>query len=79
MLKRPITFACKHTIAVAPTAISAAIADVTRWRDFKGYGFLPGIIQSDQPPTRPIRNQRRFLRGNARVGTEISPNSFVPL
>ncbi len=56
MLKRPITFACKHTIAVAPTAISAAIADVTRWRDFKGYGFLPGIIQSDQP-THPANPQ----------------------
>ena len=45
MRNRPITFACKHAIAIAPTAISAALADVTRWRDFKGYGFLPGIAR----------------------------------
>ncbi len=47
MRNRPITFACKHTMAVAPTTITAAIADVTRWRDFKGYGFLPGIARAE--------------------------------
>lgn len=47
MRNRPITFTCKHAIAVAPTAISAAIADVTRWPDFKGYGFLPGISRAE--------------------------------
>lgn len=47
MHNRPITFACQHALAVAPTAIMAAIADVTRWRDFKGYGFLPGIARAE--------------------------------
>ncbi|MCE7983307.1 MAG: SRPBCC family protein [Caldilinea sp. CFX5] len=47
MLNRPITFTCRHTIAVAPTQITSAIADVTQWRDFKGYGFLPGIAHAE--------------------------------
>lgn len=47
MLNHPITFACKQAIAVAPTDVSAAIADVTRWRDFKGYSFLPGIARAE--------------------------------
>jgi hypothetical protein len=46
MRNRPITFTCQQTIAVAPTQISSAIADVTQWRDFKGYGFLPGIAHA---------------------------------
>lgn len=43
---RPIRFACSQLIAQSAPAICAAIADVARWREFKGYGLLPGIADA---------------------------------
>ena len=43
---RPIRFACSQLIAQSVPAICAAIADVARWREFKGYGLLPGIADA---------------------------------
>lgn len=40
---QPIRFMCSATIDKNAAAISAEIADVTRWREFTGYGPLPGI------------------------------------
>ena len=43
---QPICFACSATIDQSASAISAQIADVARWREFKGYGLLPGIANA---------------------------------
>lgn len=43
---RPIRFACSQRIAQSAPAICAEIADVARWREFKGYGLLPGIADA---------------------------------
>ena len=39
----PITFSCTATIARSAADISAEILDLSRWSEFTGYGFLPGI------------------------------------
>lgn len=39
----PITFALTHLIPKPAAQICAEVADVTRWREFTGYGILPGI------------------------------------
>lgn len=44
---RPITFACSQLISRPAVEISAAIADVARWSEFKGYGPLPGIARAE--------------------------------
>lgn len=44
---RAIVFVCTQTIALPATTISATIADVARWREFQGYGFLPGIASAE--------------------------------
>ncbi|MEZ4710144.1 MAG: SRPBCC family protein [Caldilineaceae bacterium] len=43
---QPIRFVCRATIAKSAPAICAEIADVTRWREFPGYGPLPGIASA---------------------------------
>ena len=43
---QPICFACSATIDQSASAISAQIADVARWREFAGYGPLPGIANA---------------------------------
>lgn len=40
---KPITFACKETLTLAPEELSRHILDLTKWPDFHGYGPLPGI------------------------------------
>lgn len=42
----PIVFVCTQTIPLPASTIGTAIADVTRWADFQGYGFLPGIASA---------------------------------
>lgn len=44
---KPITFQCTQTIARPATAIAAEIADTARWREFRGYGILPGIDSAE--------------------------------
>ncbi len=43
---RPISFTCRKLIPRSAAAICADIADLDRWRDFKGYGILPGIASA---------------------------------
>jgi hypothetical protein len=40
---KPITFACKETVPLAPETIAQEILDVAKWPDFHGYGPIPGI------------------------------------
>ena len=40
---KPITFACKEAIALAPHEIAEQVFDVKKWPDFHGYGPIPGI------------------------------------
>ncbi len=44
---RPIVFRCSQLIPRSATAICAEIADTTRWREFTGYGPLPGIAHAE--------------------------------
>ena len=44
---RPVQFECTAVIPCTASVIAANIADVTRWREFQGYGFLPGIAQAE--------------------------------
>ena len=44
---RPIEFECTTIILGTPAQIAANIADVERWSEFKGYGFLPGIAKAE--------------------------------
>jgi len=44
---RPIQFECTAIIPGTASEIAANIADVARWREFKGYGFLPGIAHAE--------------------------------
>lgn len=43
---KPVTFECARVIPRSAGEICAAIADVERWSEFGGYGFLPGIEQA---------------------------------
>ena len=40
---KPITFACKDTLTLAPEDVARQILDLTKWPDFHGYGPIPGI------------------------------------
>ena len=44
---RPITFECQEIIPRTATEICTEIATVARWREFKGYGVLPGIADAE--------------------------------
>ena len=44
---RPITFERRQTIHRPAIEISAEIADLTRWPEFNGYAFLPGIESAE--------------------------------
>ncbi|MCP5100629.1 MAG: hypothetical protein GY943_34195 [Chloroflexi bacterium] len=43
---RPIIFKCNRFIRKTAVSIATDIADVSRWQEFNGYGFLPGIEQA---------------------------------
>ncbi len=40
---KPITISCEETLPLAPEDIARQLLDLTNWKDFKGYGVLPGI------------------------------------
>lgn len=42
-----LSFCCTRTLAATPAEIRAAIADVGRWSEFRGYGPLPGIEKAE--------------------------------
>lgn len=43
----PVQFECQTTISAPADVICTQIADVTRWCEFQGYGFLPGIASAE--------------------------------
>lgn len=44
---RPILFECIEEIPIPATEICVEIATLSRWPEFKGYGFLPGIAAAE--------------------------------
>jgi hypothetical protein len=43
MRMNPVTFSCEATLSLTPEEIAQKILDVSRWPDFKGYAFIPGV------------------------------------
>lgn len=43
----PVTFSCQETLSLTPQDIAHNILDVAKWREFKGYAFLPGIKNAE--------------------------------
>jgi polyketide cyclase/dehydrase/lipid transport protein len=43
MRMKPVTFSCDETVSLTPDNIAQKILDVSRWSDFKGYAFIPGV------------------------------------
>lgn len=39
----PVTFTCHETVPLSPKEIAEQILDVEKWKDFRGYGPIPGI------------------------------------
>ena len=44
---RPIVFQCSQIIPRSATETCFEIADTDRWREFRGYGILPGIESAE--------------------------------
>ncbi len=44
---RPIFFACKETLSRTPEEIASQILDLPKWKEFRGYGPIPGIKVAD--------------------------------
>ncbi|AMV20749.1 SRPBCC family protein [Planctomyces sp. SH-PL14] len=44
---KPVSFSCTDTLPQPPEAIADQILDVDRWKDFHGYGPLPGIRSAE--------------------------------
>ena len=40
---KPIEFSCAESLDMSSHEIAQQILDLTKWPDFKGFGFLPGI------------------------------------
>ena len=40
---KPITFSCQETLSLTPKEIAQQILDVSRWPEFKGFAFIPGV------------------------------------
>ena len=45
-----IKFSCHKFISQLPEAISSQIADIEKWKEFSGHGFLPGIADAHFDP-----------------------------
>ncbi|MEM8892422.1 MAG: SRPBCC family protein [Bacteroidota bacterium] len=48
-----IKFSCHKFISQLPKAISGQIADIEKWKEFTGHGFLPGIADARFDPKTP--------------------------
>ncbi len=44
---KPITFACREMLPLAPEKIAEQILDLTKWPEFRGYGPIPGIKSAE--------------------------------
>jgi Polyketide cyclase / dehydrase and lipid transport len=44
---KPITFACREKLPLAPEEIAEHILDLTKWPEFRGYGPIPGIRSAE--------------------------------
>ena len=47
MRTKPITFSCEETLSITPHEIARQILDVSRWPEFKGYAFIPGVKEAE--------------------------------
>jgi hypothetical protein len=43
----PVRFACRAKLTLTPQRLAEHILDVERWRDFRGWGPIPGIRQAE--------------------------------
>lgn len=60
---KTISFECSQFIAETAVDICDQIADLSRWPDFAGYGFLPGIDSATYDPRTPdMRGSRIRVR-----------------
>jgi hypothetical protein len=51
---KPITFSCEARWNIDPQDIARQILDVSRWREFQGYGVLPGIKNAEFEVETPV-------------------------
>ena len=66
---RPITFSCRELLTVLPAQICEDIARVESWREFRGYGPLPGIASAQyERRTQEMKGSR--IRVRNRDGSE---------
>ena len=47
MRMKPVTFSCEETLSLTPDTIARQILDVSKWPEFKGYGFIPGVKKAE--------------------------------
>lgn len=50
---KPVTFACREQLALAPEEMAEQILDLSKWPEFAGYGPLPGIRAAEFEVRRP--------------------------
>ena len=43
---KPITFSCQETLTVTPSEVARQILELSRWPEFRGYAFIPGIKEA---------------------------------
>ena len=44
---KPVQFCCTATLSQTPEAIAQNLLEVDRWKEFNGYGPLPGIARAE--------------------------------
>lgn len=68
---QPIRFSCRAQFAAGPQQIAAQIADLARWSEFQGYGFLPGIAQAEFEEPGGARTGARIRVRNTDGSTHV--------
>jgi hypothetical protein len=82
---KPITFACRRAIPQPAEAIADDIADMSRWPEFNGYAFLPGIERAEYETRTAemvgsrIRVRNRDGSGHVEVITEWQPGRRITM
>jgi len=79
----PITFSCRELLTASPAQICQQIARVESWREFHGYGPLPGIASAQYERRTPgmkgsrIRVRNRDGSGHVEEITEWNPEERI--
>jgi hypothetical protein len=50
---KPITFACREMLPLAPEEIAEQVLDLTKWPEFRGWGPIPGIRSAEFETSTP--------------------------